>query len=385
MAQIHWRAGGVLLPTLLAACGGGAPPAPPGPEVGVFVAQPQSIENIVEVPGRVQAIRTAEVRARVDGIVQRRLYNEGSDVTAGQNLFRIDPRELKANLSAMEASLLRAEATAANATQDVDRYQGLVQDQAISKQEYDAAVARLRTAQADVAQMRAQLERARLSLGYTDVTAPIDGRAGRAQVTEGALVSATAATLLTTIEQLDPVYVNFSTSSSDLLTVRREIATGQIKMPELGRVAVHLTLEDGSSFERAGHLDFLDLSIDEATGTAALRAEFPNPERVLLPGQFVRARIEAGVRPRGFLIPQRAVVVKANGASVMIVGDGDAVAPRDVRVGELRGASWLVLDGLQAGDRVIVDGLQKIQPGMKVRIAKAGDAAKPSSTERTRQ
>lgn len=367
------KVAGVVLCTalLLSACGQQTPPTPPPPEVSVVVAQPRSIDNITEVPGRVQAVRTAQVRARVDGIVERRLYNEGSDVKEGQKLFLIDPRELSAKLSAVQASLVRAEATAANAAQDVDRYKGLVEDQAISKQEYDAAVARLRTAQADVAQMRAQLQSAQLSLGYTTVNAPIAGRAGRAQVTEGALVSASSATLLTTIEQLDPIYVNFSQSSADLLAIRREIAAGTIKVPEIGRIAVKLALEDDSEYPHAGHLNFLDLSIDEATGTVALRAEFPNPDRMLLPGQFVRAQIAAGVRPNEILIPQRAVKVTQQGASVMIVNEKNIATVRQVKVGNLHGQSWAVLTGLKAGDRVIVDGLQKVQPGSPVRIAAA--------------
>jgi membrane fusion protein (multidrug efflux system) len=309
--------------------------------------------------------------------VQRRLYEEGTDVRAGQALFSIDPRQLRTQLSAMQAALARAEATAANAAQDVARYQGLVEQQAISRQEYDTAVARLRTAQADVAQTRAQVEAARLSLSYTTVTAPISGRAGRAEVTEGALVSAAGATLLTRIEQLDPIYVNFSQSSSDLLAIRREITSGALKMPALRRVAAHLVLEDGSVYGPPGHLNFFDLSIDEATGTTALRAEFPNPDRALLPGQFVRVRIEAGVRPGGLLIPQRAVTVTPQGASVMVVGANGVVESRPVKVGELQGGSWLILSGLAAGDRVIVDGLQKAQPGKPVRVA-TGEPTPPA-------
>jgi membrane fusion protein (multidrug efflux system) len=365
------RLSGLLGCLLLVACGGDGPPAPPPPEVGIVVAQPQSLTNILEVPGRVQAVRTAQVRARVDGIVEERVYQEGSDVKAGQVLFRIDPRELRANVSAVEASLARAEATAANAAQDVERYEGLVEDEAISKQEYDAALARLRTAQADVSQMRAELESAKLALSYTTVTAPIDGRAGRAQVTEGALVSAANATLLTTIEQFHPVYVNFSQSSSYLLEIRRAIAEGSLKVPALGRVEVVLILEDGSTYRHAGHLDFLDLAIDEATGTAAVRAEVPNPEQVLLPGQFVRARIGAGVRPNTFLIPQRAVQLSGSGASVYVLDENDTVVPRPIKTGTLNNGDWMVLEGLNAGDRVVVDGVQKIQPGAKVRVAQA--------------
>ncbi len=369
------RLGGALGCLLLAACRSEAPPPAPPPEVSIIVAQPQSVPIIAEVPGRVQAVRTAQVRARVDGIVQSRVYVEGSDVEAGQVLFRIDPRELHAQVSAVEATLKRAEATAANAAQDVERYKGLVEDQAISQQEYDAALARLRTAQADVAQTRAQLEGAKLSLSYTTVTAPIAGRAGRAQITEGALVSAANATLLTTIEQLNPVYVNFSQASSYMLGLRRDVAEGTVQVPELGRVGVDLVLEDGSAYPHTGHLDFLDLAIDEATGTAAVRAEVPNPGRVLLPGQFVRARIEAGVRPNTYLIPQRAVQLSANMAAVLIVDDKDTVEVRPIKIGALKNGDWIVLEGLKAGDRVITDGVQKVQPGAKVRIAPAKPAA----------
>ena len=369
------RGSGALCMVLLCSCGSKAPPAPPPPEVRVVTAKAQSIENIAEVPGRVQAVRTAQVRARVDGIVERRLYDEGSDVKARQTLFLIDPREYRANVSAVGATLTRAEATAANARQDVERYKGLVKEQAISQQEFDAAMARLRTAEADVAQTQAQLESAKLNLSYTTVSAPIDGRAGRAQVTEGALVSASSATLLTTIEQLEPIFVNFSQSSAYLLAIRREMAAGTLKVPELGKVAVTLLLEDGSTYPHSGHLNFLDLSIDQATGTAAVRAEFPNPERMLLPGQFVRARIEAGIRPHGFWIPQRAVQISPSGATVLVVAEGETISPRPVKLGEQRGDQWIVLDGLKDGDRIVVDGIQKVQPGAHVRVVSANEPA----------
>lgn len=360
---------------LLAACSEEAPPAPPPPEVEVVTVATQPVPNMIELPGRVQAVRTAEVRARVDGIVQRRLYEEGSDVRAGQPLFAIDPRELRAQLSAVQATLARAQANAANAQQDVNRYKGLIADQAISKQEYDAAVARLRSAQADVAQARAQVESARLSLSYTTVNAPIGGRAGRAQVTEGALVSAAAGTLLTTIEQIDPIYVNFAQSSADLLELRRDITSGRLSMPTLERIPVRLQLEDGTSYGIAGHIDFLDLAIDEATGTAALRAEFPNPGRLLLPGQFVRARIEAGTKADGIVVPQRAVKMTQQGGTVMVVGPRNIVEARSIRLGDLRGGNWVVLAGLEPGEKVIVNGLQKVQPGRPVRIAAPAKAA----------
>lgn len=375
---------GVLLAALsLSGCAEQAPTEPPPPEVEITVAKPQSAPNVIEVPGRVQAVRTAEVRARVDGIVQERLYEEGSDVREGQKLFLIDPSEYQAAVNAAKAALVRAQATAANAEQDVQRYKGLVQDGAISQQEYDSAVAALRTARADVAQARAQLQSAQLNLSHTIVTAPIAGRAGRAQVTEGALVSAAAATLLTTIEQLDPVYVNFSQSSAELLQVRREVAQGQLKVPELRRVEVHLILEDGSQYTDKGHIDFLDLAINQETGTVALRAEFPNPKWLLLPGQFVRARIEAGTRPNAILIPQRAVQLSQQGASVMLVGDNNIVAARPVQLGEQQQGAWVIREGLEAGDRVIVSGLQKVRPGQPVRIAESG--SRPAAASSTNQ
>ena len=363
---------------LLGACGGdeaapAASQASPAPEVQVQVMRAEPIDNIIEVPGRVQAVRTAEIRARVTGIIQKRLYREGSDVEAGAALFAVDPREMQASLSAVKATLDRAQATEANAAQDVQRYKGLVEEQAISQQEYDSAVARLRTAQADVSQAKAQLDAAQLDLDYTTISTPIAGRAGRAEVTEGALVSATEATLLTRVEQFDPVYVNFSQSSSELLSIRSQLASGELTRPEGGDVAVTLTLEDGSEFDQVGQMNFYAMTIDQATGTVALRAEFPNPDRLLLPGQFVSARIQAGTRAEGMLLPQRAVQMSEQGPTVRLVNDEDTVAVRPVKVGEQRDGKWIITGGLEPGDRDIVSGLQKVRPDQKVRIAEAPD------------
>lgn len=368
---------------LLGACSGSDQPPPPPPEVDIVTLKPQTIDNIIEVPGRVQAIRTAEVRARVNGIVERRLFEEGTDVRAGQSLFQIDPRELRASLNGALATLARNQATAANAQQDVNRYKGLIADQAISKQEYDAAMARLRTAQADVSLAKAQVDTARLNLGYATVTAPISGRAGRAQVTEGALVSASQGTLFTTIEQLHPIYVNFSQSSSNLLAIRRDAQAGKLDIPrDSNTLKVDLVLEDGTSYGIPGHIDFLDMSIDESTGTAAIRAEFPNPGRVLLPGQFVRARIKAGVRTDGMLVPQQAVQITEQGANVMVVGERNIVTAREVKLGELQGDKWIIREGLKAGDRVVVNGLQQVRPGAPVRISGAAKAAPNPAAKR---
>jgi membrane fusion protein (multidrug efflux system) len=368
------------LALFLAACSADAPPAPPPPEVNVVTVRAEAVPNIIELPGRVQAYRTSEVRARVDGIVERRLFDEGSFVAAGKALFRIDPRQLTATVNAAQAQLARAQATAANARQVVNRYQPLLADQAIGKQEYDAAVAQQRTAEADVQAARANLASARLNLGYATVTAPISGRARRAEVTEGALVSAAAGTLLTTIEQIDRVYVNFGQSSSDLMAIRRDVEGGKLKLSQLERVEVQLVLEDGSPYPVIGHLDFFDLSIDEGTGTAALRAEFPNPGTSLLPGQFVRGRIHAGSRPNGVLIPQRAVRLTADAATVMIVDAKNNAMPRPVKLGTMQDGQWAILDGLKPGERVIVDGLQKVQPGQPVRIAKPAAAKAGAAT-----
>lgn len=357
------------LAVVLTGCDQAAPPPPPPPAVDVITITGQPVPNVIELPGRIAAVRVAEVRARVDGIVERRYFKEGGTVSAGQQLFRIDPRERQADYQASMATLNRNQATAANAAQVVARYRPLVSEQAISKQEYESAVAQSRTGQADVANARAQADRARLALSYTNVTAPISGQISRAEVTEGALVSAGAGTLLTRIEQIDRVFVNLSQSSSDVLALRRDIASGRIDAPGVGRVRVTLLLEDGSDYGIGGVLNFADLSVDQATGTVSLRAEFPNPARILLPGQFVRARIESGILPDGILVPQRAVALSDRGASVMVVGPKNVATLRPITLGEQNGKNWIVKSGLKPGDRVIVNGLQKVRPGAPVTIS----------------
>lgn len=341
-------------------------PEPPPPTVSVVTVETQPVANVVEIPGRVEAIAVAEVRARVDGIIQERLYEEGTDVETGQQLFQIDPREMQANLNSVKAALDRAKATAANAARDVNRYEGLVAKQAISQQEYDTALARLRTARADVSQAEAAVETAELNLGYTRVESPIDGVAGRAEVTVGALVSAANGTLLTRVEQFDPVYVNFSQSSSDLLSLRAQIASGALEMPEKGKVPVQLELENGEPYPHTGFVDFLAMSIDRATGTVAVRAQVPNPDRLLLPGQFVEAQVEVGTRPASILLPQRAVIMNERGASVMLVDQEHIAQSREVKTGSMHDGHWVIREGLEPGERVIIEGWQKARPGSPV-------------------
>ena len=339
--------------------------------VGVITITPTSVVNIVELPGRVAAVRTAEVRARVDGIVERRLYREGSDVARGTPLFRIDSRPLRASLDVQIAALKRAQADAVNAQRVVTRFRPLVAADAVSKQEFDAAQAQLSQAQADVNSARAQIRQAQLTLAYTTVTAPISGRVGRAEVTEGALAKEADGTLLTKVEQLDPIYVNFSQSSEEMLALRRQSLGGLAR-------TVRLLLEDGSDYGLTGTLNFLDQSVDPTTGGVSLRATFPNPQRLLLPGQFVRVRIEAGSNPGGIAVPQRAVQLSPTGASVMVLGAGNVPSPRSVKLGPLSNGLWVITDGLKFGDKVIVDGIQKVQPGAKVKPVPAG--VKPAQT-----
>lgn len=372
--------GGALLG--LAACGKEeAPPQMPPAEVEVVTIQPQAVPITVELPGRVQAVRTAEVRARVDGIVERRLYMEGTDVKAGAPLFQIDPKPLQARLDAARASLRRAQAEATDARRNLERFKPLVARNAISQQEFDAAQARLAQAEADVRSAEAQVEQDRLNLGYATVTSPISGRAGQVQVTEGALVSAAQGTLMTTVEQMDPIYVNFSQSSSKLLQIRRDIDAGRLKPRELDRTRVTLILEDGTVYEHVGRLNFLGLTVDPSTGTVNLRAQFPNPKRILLPGEFARARVELGVDPNGIMVPQKAVQLSSQGGFVLVVDQKNIVSARPVKLGELIDDKWVIQDGLKPGDRVIVEGIVKARPGAPVKPVDAAAAAKTPATQ----
>ena len=370
---------------LLGACSGNeAPPEPQPVPVRIVTVASQAVPNVIELPGRVEPVRVAEVRARVTGIVQQRLYEEGTDVRAGQPLFRIDPRELRASYAQTQAALQRAQATAANARAVVERYRPLVEENAISGQEYDAALAASREAQANVAQIRAQLEASSLQLEYTTVRAPIGGRVGRAQVTEGALVSQAEGTLMTRIEQISPVYVSFAQAASEVIRIRRAIAAGEIDLDENDRVEVRLTFSDGTEYPVSGFIDFLAYSVDQETGTVELRAEFPNPQNLLLPGEFVRARIFAGQVQNGLTVPQRAVSLTEDGGTVFVVDGKGQAAIRPVKLGAMVDGRWIVESGLKVGDRVIVSNLQKIRPGAPVKVVQpqTGGAARQQQPAR---
>lgn len=379
---------GLAVCLLLAACSGEqAPTQPTAIPVRTVTIAAQSIPNVIELPGRVEPVRQAEVRARVTGIVQKRLYTEGTNVAAGQPLFRIDPRELRASYAQTKAALDRAQATAINARAVVDRYKPLVAENAISDQEYDAALASAREADANVAQIRAQLDAASLQLNYTTVRAPISGRAGRAEITEGALVSQAEGTLMTRIEQTAPVYVNFAQAASEVLAIRRAITAGEVVLDANDRVEVRLTFTDASEYPIPGYINFLAFSVDEETGTIGLRAEFPNPTGLLLPGEFVRAKLFVGELKQGILVPQRAVTLSEQGGSVFVIDDKGLVGLRPVKLGSLIESNWIVQSGLNPGDVVIVSNLQKLRPGAPVKAvngaAGSRQAAPPSAAQRT--
>lgn len=374
---------GLLSALSLSACsGGGQQQQPPAPMVTAITLQAEAVPNVVELPGRIEAVRTAEVRARTDGIIERRLYTEGTDVGAGTPLFQLDARDYRAQVAQARAALQRAEAQRTNAAAVVSRYRPLVAERAISAQEYDSALAALRTAEANVADTRAALSRSELQLSYTIVRAPIAGRVGRAEVTEGALVSAGSATLMTRIDQMSPVYAVFTQSHADLLTMMNQAKEGELSVPgSLSRVEVRLTLENGEEYGPIGYLDFADQSIDPTTGSQTIRAQFPNVGRMLLPGQFVRGRIQAGVTPNGVAVPQRAVQISGDKATVFVIGRDNVVTPRQITLGRLLDGRWLVQSGIRPGERIVVDGWNKVQPGQKVQISPQRPAADGTPTQ----
>jgi membrane fusion protein (multidrug efflux system) len=332
---------------------------PPPIEVGVVEIRPQRVLLTTELPGRTSAVRVAEVRARVDGIVLKRLYREGSEVRAGQPLFQIDPAPFEAALQRARAQLTSAQASAATARLLAERYRPLIESHAISRQDYDNAVAQARSAAASVDAAHAEIRTAQINLGYTRVDAPIPGRSARSNVTEGAYVQQAQATLLTTVTQLDPIYVDTTWATADLMRVRRELERGQLVTVE-GKPRVTVVFEDGSEYARPGTLLFTEVNVDPSTGSVALRALVPNPRGELLAGMYVHARIDEGSQPDALLVPQRAVTRDRSGrATALVVDPAGKVQLRLLQVDRAVGDAWLVTQGIASGDRVIVEGLQR--------------------------
>jgi membrane fusion protein (multidrug efflux system) len=367
--------GAAVAALLLVACGKEQGGPPPPPEVGIITLVPRKIDITDQLPGRTTAFRVAEVRPQVTGIVQKRLFGEGTEVKAGQQLFQIDAGSYRAALSSAEAVLKRAEAQAVTAKLLEERYAPLIAANAVSKQENDEAIAARARADADVAAARAAVESARINVVYTQVLSPIDGRIGRTLVTEGALVTSGQQSPLATVQQLDPIYVDITQSSTEMLRLQRQLANGELVKDGDNQPEVGLTLEDGSAYPQRGRLKLAEASVDPGTGSVVLRAVFPNPRRELLPGMFVRATLTRGTREQALLVPQRGVTRNPKGeATVLLVDADNKVAERIVTADRVIGSEWLITDGLAAGDRVIVEGLQKAKPGSAVKPVPAGDA-----------
>lgn len=375
--KTHWHSANLaatLAVLSLAGCG----PAkhvsskPRTPEVTVVTVKRTSVPVAVELPGRTSAYLIAQVRARVDGIVQKRSFQEGADVKANQPLYQINPAPYRAALNSAEATLQKAEANLTMTTAQADRYKVLIAGNAVSKQAYDNAVAAQSQAAADVAAGKAAVAIAKLNLGYTDVVSPIAGRSGISQVTQGAYVQGSAATLLTTVQQIDPIYVDLNQASVAGLQLRRDVASGQVKLNGLDQAKVTLTLEDGTQYPMSGTLQFSGITVDPATGSVTVRAIFPNPKNVLLPGMFVRARFEQGVNDNALLVPVPGVGHNPQGqATTLVVGPDNTVEQRTIQTQNMLGDKWVVTGGLHEGERIIVAGGQNVPPGKLVHAVEA--------------
>ena len=365
----------MLLSLMLLACeeGGKGAPGSSGPrEVVIIKLEPRQEVYTTALAGRIASFQVAEVRPQVGGILQQRLFTEGADVKAGQALYQIDPATYEAALDSAQAALMKAEANVTPARLKAERFRELLAIKAVSKQEYDDAQAAFKQAEADVAVNRAAVKTARINLEYTKVRSPISGRIGKSAFTPGALVTANQAQALTSVRQLDPVYVDITQSSQDLLRLRAQFTNGELRSAA-EEAPVRLKLENGAMYPHEGRLQFTDVSVDESTGMVSLRALFPNPEHILLPGMYVRAVIAEGVDENALLVPQRALRRDPKGqASVLLVDGGGKVDVRLVDVGRTVGDSWQVLSGLKPGDRVIVEGGQNVRPGMSVKIRGEG-------------
>ena len=353
---------------------------PPIAEVSIVTVKPQQVRLTTELPGRTSAYLIAEVRPQAGGIIQKRLFTEGSDVKEGEVLYQIDPAVYQATYNSAKAALDRAEANLVPIRLKAGRYAELVKINAVSQQEYDDASAALKQAEADVEAGKAAVETARINLAYTKVTAPISGRIGRSSVTNGALVTASQSSALATIQQLSPIYVDVTQSSAELLRLKQNLASGALKSNGSTDAKVRLLLENGSPYPLPGTLKFSEVTVDQSTGSITLRAIFPNPKHILLPGMFVRAILEEGVNEHAILVPQRGVTRNpAGNAMVMVVGNEEKVEPRVIKVLRTVAENWLVSEGLKAGDRVILEGLQKARPGTPVKAVPFGSKGDQTS------
>ena len=339
----------------------------PPAEVGVVTVQPGDVDLQTELPGRLEASRVAQVRARAAGILQKRLFTEGSDVKAGQSLFQIDASPYEAALASAQANVAKAEANLMQASAQAKRYEPLMEAKAISQQDFINAQAARKLAEADLAGARAAVQSARINLGYANITAPIAGRIGRALVTEGALVGQGDATQLAVIQQIDPMYVNFTQSAADVIKLRQALDAGRLKRAGSKGASVKIVLEDGTEYAQSGKLLFSDLSVDASTGQITLRAVVPNAAGTLLPGLYVRVRLEQARAGNAIALPQQAVTRSAQGDSVMVVAPDGKVAPRPVQIGGQQNGQWVLVGGLQAGEQVMVDGFQKLRGGAAVK------------------
>jgi membrane fusion protein (multidrug efflux system) len=372
----------LLLFTALEGCSSQAQPAaaePLPPEVGVVTVHHSPVPVTTELPGRTAAFLVAQVRARVDGIVQQREFQEGGDIRANERLYQIDPAPYQAALQSAQAQLARARATLESTSAQAERDKVLVDNNAISKQNYLNDVAARDQAAADVQAGLAAVRTATINLGYTDIASPISGRIGPSLVTQGAYVQASAATPMATVQQIDPIYVDLNETSVEGLRLRQQVASGRIHVNGPDQTKVRLVLEDGSTYAREGVLQFTDISVNEGTGSVTVRAIFPNPDHLLLPGMFVRAVIDEGTNDHAMLVPEDGVTHDRNGrATVLIVGKDNKVLQRTVNASRTMGDSWVVEGGLQDGDRVVVSGVQRVQPGMQVRAVAALASAQPA-------
>jgi len=356
-----------------------APPQPPPPEVAVMTIAPQSVVLTTELSGRTAPQRVAEVRPQVGGIIEKRLFAEGAEVKAGQPLYQIDSASFRASYASAKATLARAEANLSPLKLKVERYAELVRINAVSQQDYDDIIAAHKQAEAEVEAARAAVEVARINLDYTTVKAPIAGRIGRSSVTTGALVKAEQDQALATIQQLDPIYVDVTQSSADLLRLKRSLASGLLKSDGAQQARARLVLEDGTPYAEPGALKFSEVTVDPSTGSVILRTLFPNPQQLLLPGMFARVILDEGVNEQAILVPQRGVSRNPAGqAMVMLVGAEEKVEPRVIEVARTVGDSWLVANGLMPGDRVIMEGIQKARPGT---VVKAVPFAEPAPAQ----